>query len=266
MISICVAAWNSLEYLKILHKSIIRNTKLKHELLVHDNGSSDGVLEWLKKKNIEFTHSDDNLGFCGVNNVIKKAKYDYVFTVNCDMYLAPGWDIALFKQIQAFKKQNVDRFTISLCMIEPFGSNPEYTIANLGHDHDTFREEEFLSFFLANQQNIAKQNTIQWSHPILIPKFMMEEVDCWDEDYFPGWTSDYQMPVDLYKKGCRNFIMLGDARNYHFISKTFKKLPQNIQNMHGRDIFLRKNGIDTETFRQKFSVAQPFRPLEDGLL
>lgn len=263
MITICIPSWNSLEYLQILMHSIKKNTRMPHEIIVHDNGSTDGTYEWLSSTshNVDkYSHSLHNLGFCGVNYALKAAKYPYCVIMNTDMYVMPGWDTAMLHQIQQFKKQNIDRFTISSCLIEPVGNNPEYDIHYCGHDAKTFNERELFNWW--HQTRLVKQNTIQYSHPILVPKFMLEEVNYLDEQYFPGWSVDHDLPKSLYEKGCRNFIMLGNSRVFHFSSKTFTKLPADVKNKDGQDIFLKKWGISVDEFRKQLEIATPFKAVK----
>jgi GT2 family glycosyltransferase len=266
MITVAVPSWNSLEYLKILYGSLKRNTKIQYEFIVHDNGSTDETEAWLKQNNINYTHSDKNLGFCGVNNALRKAKFDYLLTANSDMYFLPGWDIEILKQINKFKASKIERFTISACLIEPLGNNPEYSIFYCGHDTQSFDENKLLDFYLRNKEKIKRENTVQWSHPILVPKFMMEEIGYWDENYFPGWNVDNDLPKALYEKGCRDFLMLGSSRVFHFISKTFNKLPSEVKNRSGQDVFIKKWGISTDEMRKRLSVAETYRTLKDNLL
>jgi len=271
MLTIAVPSWNSLEYLKILVASIKKNTKVPYEILIHNNGSNDGTYEWLKSlglyKNtqIGFESSSINLGFCGVNSVLKCAKYPYTMIANADMYCLPGWDMALVKQIEKFKAQGIDKFTISCCLIEPVGGNPEYTIFNAGHDAASFSESILLGNYIKNRERWKKEDTVQWSHPILVPTEMLREINYLDEKYFPGYNVDNDLPRALYENGCRNFIMRGDSRVYHFSNKTFQKLPIEIRNKHGQDIFCDKWKIFTQDFRNRMSVGKKFQALENDL-
>jgi len=266
-ISICVPSWDSLEYLKILHKGLIRNTKLNYELIIHDNGSTDGTLQWLKDNKIQYTHSNKNLGFCGVNAAIQQAHGEYIMIFNSDMYPLPLWDVEIFKQIQKFKKQKKDKFTISCALIEPVGNNPEYVISNFGHDAKSFNEEDLVRDYISNRFTKYKQyNTTQYSHPILMPRAMWEEMGYMDESYFPGWSVDHDLAVCAYEVGCRDFIMLTMSRAYHFISKTFTKLPRDIKNRHGQDVFEKKWGFTVDSFRAKINIAQSYKEVVDGIL
>ena len=68
MFSIILPTYNNLEYLKITLESISKNSKYKHDIIVHVNEGTDGSLDYLKSKKIDFTYSLKNLGLCtGVN-------------------------------------------------------------------------------------------------------------------------------------------------------------------------------------------------------
>lgn len=265
MISVCVPTYNSLDYLKIFHKSL-KNTRLKYELLVHDNGSTDGTLNWLKENGIFFNRSEENLGFCGVNHVLRFAKHDYIMIFNSDMYCLPGWDVEILKQINKFKKKKIDKFTISCRLIEPLGSNPEYTIFYAGHDAGSFDEDKLLKEYFKSSESWKTVNTTQYSHPILMPRKLMEEICYLDVAYFPGWSVDHDLAAEAYKAGCRNFVMLTSSRVYHFISKTFTQLPKHVKDKHGQDIFEKKWGISVEEFRRKLKIAKCFQQVEEYVL
>ena len=261
MISICIPSWNSLEYLKISIPSIKKNTKLPYEIIVHDNGSTDGTEEWLKKNNVKYSKSAKNEGFCGVNHALRAAKYEYCLMFNSDMYALPGWDFAILGQIMSFKKAKIKRFTISCNLIESSGNNPEYDIFNAGVNAESFDEKHLLDWFSSTQPKRA--DTKQWSHPILVPKFMLEEINYLDETYFPGWNVDNDMPKELFEKGCRNFCLLGNSRVYHFISKTFSKLPPEIKNKDGQDLFLKKWKLSTDNFRNEMKIKERFEMVKE---
>lgn len=260
MISICIPTYQSLEYLKILIPGIRKNTRIPHEIFVVDNGSTDGTFEFLASHfNLNILKLEKNEGFCGVNHALKAVKHKYCLIMNSDMYPLPGWDFAILNQIRQFEKQKIDRFTISSCLIEPTGNNPEYDIYYAGHDAATFDEAKLLKYYM--QAKPVKINTIQYSHPILVPKFMLEEINYLDERYWPGWGVDHDLPKSLYEKGCRNFIMLGNSRVYHFSSKTFKKLKPEDNAKNGENIFFEKWGLTYKQFRDILNIASPFKEL-----
>lgn len=265
MFSVCLCSWNDLEYLKILVRGLKRNTRLPYELIVHDNGSEDETEQWLKENGIKYTRTPTNEGVAAVNYAVKEAKYDFIVDINADMYPLPGWDLAVLKQIQKFKKEGVEKFTISACLIEPTGDNPEYTIRNHGDKAPLFNEESLLKDFSENATRFAKADVIQYSHPVMMPKKLWQEFGGVDTTYFPGYASDHDIPACAYKVGCRNFIMLGNCRVYHFVSKTLEKLPPNLRGKSGLDIFQNKWGMSVDEFRRKLGVTQPYGKVPDGI-
>lgn len=264
MFSICLCSWNDLPFLKILHKGIKRNTKLPYELIVHDNGSEDGTEQWLKENNIKYSRSATNEGVGAVNYAVEQAKNKYIIDINADMYPLPNWDVEIFKQIQQFKMSGIDKFTISSTLIEPVGANPEYTIAYFGHDAETFQEDNLLRDFVTNPMRYVKMNTTQYSHPITMPRELWKEFGGVDMSYPYGVASDHDIPASAYRVGCRNFIMLGGSRVYHFINQTVRKLPRDKSN--NLEVFQNKWGISVDEFRRRMGIAQPYHEVVDGII
>lgn len=257
---ICVPSWNSLEYLKLMVAGIRKHSSLKHVIRVHDNGSTDGTQEWLTKQQIPFTRSEENEGFCGINHALKKAQTEHVMMFNTDMIPLPGWDLEIVKQINYFKRRNIKAFTISSCLIEPAGGNPEYDQSDWGKDAATYNEAGLLKHFKDNMTSLmSRHNTNQYSHPVLMPTDMLKRCGYLDVSYFPGWAVDHDIAARAYFQAeCRHFVMLGKSRVYHFSSKTFSKLPPEVKAKHGEDIFLNNWGISVQAFRSRLKVKSPY--------
>ena len=96
MFSIIIPSYNNLNYLKLCIKSIINNSKFNHQIIVHVNEGTDGTLEFVKKNNINYTHSQKNIGLCSaVNLASKKSNTNFILYSHDDMYFCPGWDVIL---------------------------------------------------------------------------------------------------------------------------------------------------------------------------
>lgn len=264
MFSICLCSWNDLPFLKILYAGLKRNTKIPYELIIHDNGSEDGTEQWLKENNINRSRSKTNEGGGAVNYAVAQAKFPYIVDINADMYPLPGWDIEIFKQIQKFKYNKINKFMISSTLIEPIGTNPEYTIAYFGHTAETFNENALLEDFLLNPPRYRKENMIQYSHPITMPRELWNEFGGVDMNYPYGIASDHDIPACAYEVGCRNFIMLGRSRVYHFVNQTSRKLPKDKSN--NLEVFKKKWGISVDEFRKRMNIAKPYEKVLDNVL
>ena len=262
MFSICLCSWNDLEYLKLLYSSFKRYTRLPCEFIIHDNGSSDDTLTWLKQNHILHTSSETNLGVGAVNFAVQKAKYDYVVDVNADMFFLPGWDIALMKQIKKFEAEKIDKFIISSRLIEPIGNNPEYQIFNCGQDWSIFDEKKLLDFYSVLQSRHETSN--QYSHPICLPRKLWNNFGGVDMRYEFGIASDHEIPAAAYKAGCRDFIELAKPTVFHFSSKTISKLPRSRPD--GHKTFLNKWGITVDEFRRRMKIGQKYERAQEGIL
>ncbi len=93
LISIVILTYNQLEYTKLTIDSIRRNTKLPYELIVVDNASSDGTVEYLKsQKDIHAIFNEENLGFpAGCNEGIEASTGDYILLLNNDVIVPKEW-------------------------------------------------------------------------------------------------------------------------------------------------------------------------------
>ena len=107
MFSILIPSYNNLEYLKFCIKSILKNSKYAHQIIVHVNVGDDGTLEYLDKNKIEYSYTNYNAGICeGMNLASKKAKNDYILYAHDDFYFCPGWDISLKNEIDKIGHKN----------------------------------------------------------------------------------------------------------------------------------------------------------------
>jgi hypothetical protein len=101
-LSIIVLSFNTKDYLKQTLESIKKNKDW--ELIVVDNGSSDGSPEMVKKRypHARLIETGRNLGFAGGNNVgIKEAKGKHVMLLNSDTVVI---DDALEKMVAYLDK------------------------------------------------------------------------------------------------------------------------------------------------------------------
>lgn len=244
LFSILIPSWNNLDYLKLCIYSIQKNSRYKHQIIVHVNEGIDGTLKWIKKEKIDFSYSKENIGICFALNVASSlVTTPYIVYFNDDMYACPDWDYFLYEEIKA---QKTEFFFLSSTLIEPAYSKNLCTISpyNFGDNPQNFQEKELLSkykFFKKKDWNGAT-----WP-PNLVPKKLWDIVGGYSIEFSPGMYSDPDFSMKLWRLGVRNFKGLGRSRIYHFMSKTTKKINNKPLN-NGRALFQNKWGISSNIF------------------
>lgn len=106
MISVCMATYNGAKYLRPQVSSILSQLGETDELIVSDDGSSDGTLEILENYNDPRIKIISNELTKGVNgnfeNAMRHAKGDYIFFADQDDVWLPG---KVEHCVEALKKQ-----------------------------------------------------------------------------------------------------------------------------------------------------------------
>lgn len=254
--SIIIPSWNNLNYLRICLDSIKKNSKYIHDIKVHLNEGTDGSVELLNTNKIKFTHSEENIGLCsGSNSAANLAETDYIIYSNDDMYFFPDWDFFLSEEV---KKVKNNLYYFSGTPIGPLGSS-----LTGGKDIKKLSIEELKNFdfncgktaeefdeikALKNYQKI-KYFDHQGSHwaPCLIHRSIWEKIGGFSTEFDPGYASDTDLTMKLWKFGVRIFKGINNFRVYHFGSITTRK-KKGLKKNKGHRLFLLKWGISSDLF------------------
>lgn len=119
MISIIAVSCNTLDWTKLLVQSVRKFTTMPHELMIIDNNSSDGTVEWLgEQKDIRVFALNQNLGHGGgLDFGIKNVRFPYTLVLDIDAHLQrKGWDFDFFELYKNNEK---------IKMIAAKGGDPE---------------------------------------------------------------------------------------------------------------------------------------------
>jgi len=258
MLSIVIPSWNNLDFLRLCVDSITKYASVKTQIIVHVNDGSDGTLSWVKEQGLSYTYTEKNAGVCiAVNMAASLAIYDYIVFMNDDMYVLPGWDSILIKEINAL---NTDCFMLSSTMIEPFDTkNRCVLVGDYGRTVADFKEVELLANFSSLTKNDWSGST--WP-PSVVHRKWWEKAGGYSEEFSPGMSSDDDFAMKMWGLGCRIYKGVGKSRVYHFISKSTGRVLKN----DGRRQFFNKWGIKQSTFHRyylhrgmpyKGALAQP---------
>ena len=251
MISIIIPSFNNKDYLALCIESLEKNSHFKNEILVHVNEGIDGTIDLLKKKNIFFTHSNNNVGLCSACNIVSKnSTFDYILYSHDDMYFLPDWDLVLMNKVKELK---TNKFYLSSIMINGDPKLNGHLNLNAGDKIENFNEKFLLDNY-KNLNHVDFQGST-WA-PHLIHKELWNRVGGFSEEFSPGAGSDPDLNMKLWNQGVRIFQCMGKSKVYHFGSITIRKKQDTIfkknQGSLANKIFLLKWGISIKTFKKHY--------------
>lgn len=105
--SVIVVNWNGKRYLEECLSALLAQTYSPHEIILVDNGSSDGSVDFVAERfrEVRIIENEENLGFAAGNNVaIRMAEGDYIVTLNNDTRAEPNWLEELVKVVETDPK------------------------------------------------------------------------------------------------------------------------------------------------------------------
>lgn len=102
LISVVVLAWNSAEHLPRCLQALAGQTCRDFEVILVDNGSSDGCLEGVEERfpglHLRVERLATNIGFAAANNLgARMAGGKWLVLLNSDAFAEPGWMEALHR-------------------------------------------------------------------------------------------------------------------------------------------------------------------------
>jgi GT2 family glycosyltransferase len=108
LVSISLLAWNGEKYINECLNSVFNQTYPHLEILVIDNASTDGTIDYLKnlanKPNLKIVFNKKNVGFAaGHNQGIRETKGEFILCLNQDVVLDKNF---IQKAIELFEKDN----------------------------------------------------------------------------------------------------------------------------------------------------------------
>ena len=254
--SIIIPTWNNLPFLKLCVESIRKNSAARHQIIVHVNEGIDGTLDWVRGEGLDYTWSERNIGVCLACNMMRtKVKTDYIFYLNDDMYLLPGWDTALGAELLSLPD---NRFFLSGSMIQPHHTVEGGLVADYGDSVETFDEERLLH---DNEGLVMNDwHGATWP-PNLIHRDVWDMIGGYSIEYSPGMGSDPDLTAKLWRVGVRYMKGVGGCRAYHFETKSTGRVTRN----DGRTQFLMKWGVTNSVLRKQLThLGSPWTLQEES--
>jgi GT2 family glycosyltransferase len=92
MLSVVTLTWDQIHFTKKFVESIRKHTKVPYELIIVDNGSSDGTQEYIRQQADKYHFYEKNTGFAhGFNKGMELASGEYIAICNNDTEFPAEW-------------------------------------------------------------------------------------------------------------------------------------------------------------------------------
>ena len=218
--SIVMLTYNNLDYTKVCIDSIRKyNGKDNCEIIIVDNNSTDGTVQWLQEQNdIKYILNKENKGFpAGCNQGIEiSEKNNDIFLLNNDTVIMPNSIFNL--RMGLYNEENVGA-TGSI-------SNSVSYYQQISAQYDDF--DDYMK--LALQNNIPDDSRYEQrvklvGFAMFIKRDVLDKVGLLDERFTPGNFEDDDLSLRIVVAGYK-LLLCKDSYIHHFGSVSFKENPE----------------------------------------
>lgn len=240
--SIIIPSCNGLELLAACVESIRAYTASPYEIIVTDNGSADGTLEYCMREGLTFIAFADNAGFPAACNAgLKLAKGDALLLLNNDVVVSPNW---LSNMLQCLE-HSPDVGIVGPCSNYVSGRQQVEAGYSTMEDYPAWAAER-------NRPDPSRWQPLERlvGFCFLFKREVLDKIGYLDEIFSPGHYEDDDYCYRARQAGYRLFIA-GDAFVHHHGSASFKKqdgaaVRELIERNHRK--FIAKWGIDPRQY------------------
>ncbi|WP_223226228.1 glycosyltransferase [Sporomusa sp. GT1] len=212
--SIVILTYNKLDYNMLCIESIRQYTEPDaYEIIVVDNNSADGTVEWLKsQQDIQLILNSENVGFpAGCNQGIKAARGDSILLLNNDTVVTPRW---------------LDNLKQCLFSAEDIGAvgavtNSCSNFQSIPCEYSSIEEMiRFADYMNNSDPKLWEERTRLVGYCMLIKAEVIAKIGLLDEAFSPGNYEDDDYSVRIRKAGYR-LLLCRDTFIHHFGSVSF---------------------------------------------
>lgn len=240
--SIIIPTYNGLHLLIPCVEAIRRFTEVPYEIIIVDNGSSDGTTEYGLREELILVAMPDNTGFpAACNRGLSIASGDQLLLLNNDVIVSPRW---------------LSNMLTTLYSSQDIGMVGPVTNYCSGRQQVDIQWEGLTEYYaLAEQYNQSTPE--RWQEvPRLVGMCLMfkrklfTELGQLDERFSPGHYEDDDYCYRARRRGYR-LMICGDTLVYHAGSASFRQHHPDGWNSlieRNRGLFIEKWGIDPWQF------------------
>jgi GT2 family glycosyltransferase len=251
---------NAMLYTAWCLESIDYHTPEPHEVIVVDNGSTDGTVDWVVARDRGgLIRNRENLGFArAANQGMAAASGDTVVVLNNDTLVTKGWLAALLRALDRDPRIGIaapmSNYVSGGQLIDPVGyeSGPSQEL----EDYVAQRAEDYegAGFGVERVSGLC----------MAISRRLIDHIGGFDPIFAIGNYEDDDYSIRARKAGFRLWVCQ-DSFIHHFGSRTFTLLSEDYQAMMGENAlrFCAKWGIP-EWVNPKFvDPERDFDPAQD---
>jgi glycosyltransferase involved in cell wall biosynthesis len=213
MISLIIPSYNNLKHLKNVYTSIKKHASTA-EVILLDDGSTDGTWEWIQEQDVIKYRSDSRVGHTILyDKGIELATNEIVGILHADMILGPNYVENILKHLEPGK-------VICGTRVEPplHPEGKEKIVRDFGQDFDTLNIPPFESFCLevqTKEQNVTTKGMFApWvlykkdfqaigGHDPLFAPFPYEDSDIFQRWMLNGYEMVQSRDALVYHLTCR---------------------------------------------------------------
>lgn len=216
-VSVVTPNYNGERFLKTFLESLDNDSEHIGEVIIIDNGSSDGSLDYLKNNKFNFPlvliENTENLGFApAVNQGILKSKNELIFSVNNDTEVKKGSIKALIELLTS----SSDIFSVQAKMLQ---YNNKELIDDAGDEYNLLAwTKKTGENHLSTEYNDVKDIFSSCGGAALYKKSILDEIGLFDDNFF-AYMEDVDLAIRSRINGYRN-LLCPDAVVYHIGSAT----------------------------------------------
>ncbi|NDI36230.1 glycosyltransferase [Chengkuizengella sediminis] len=244
--SIIVLSHNQLTYTKKCIESIRKYTYSDYELIVVDNSSQDGTVDYLNKQSdLLVILNKENVGFAkGNNQAVKIASGDVIVFLNNDVVVTEGWLEPLISTLFSSKK---------MAITGPVTNNDNVNgLQKIQVDYNQETLEGLTDFskqYCSKHSQSSKRVLRLVGFALACKKEVLNEIGLFDESFGIGNFEDDDLCLRALNKGYEIRIVQ-DSFIHHFGRITFKSSKINYPNLmiKNKAIFDKKWGFDVHRY------------------
>ncbi len=221
--SVIILFHNQLPFTRLCLDSVLRHTRAPYELILVDNGSTDGTAEYLEEvrarsglARVEVIRNETNLGFpAGCNQAAGRARGRFLLFLNNDTIVTEGW----LEGLLAWARHDWPKVGLVGPMTNHIGNQQRIPV--------DYRDLDGLDDFAARRRQAcagqAHEPPMLAGFCLLARRDVFEQVDGFDIRFGLGYLDDDDLSLRVKNAGYR-LVAAHDVFVHHFGGRTFAAL------------------------------------------